>query len=83
MKTISILSWNTLTGGRDASDDRRARAQIKVIDELTPDILVLQELRGFEGHGGSWMYAIEARLGMRGFLATAPRTGHHIGIFIR
>jgi endonuclease/exonuclease/phosphatase family metal-dependent hydrolase len=83
MKTLSILSWNTLLGGRDASDDRRARAQIKVIDERKPDILVLQELRGFDAHGGSWMYAIEAQLGMRGFLATAPRTGHHIGVFIR
>lgn len=80
---LTVLSYNTLFGGRDGSDEHRAQAQIGVINELRPDVFLMQEAKAFETNGGAWLYALGARIGMRGFLALAPRTGQHVAIFIR
>lgn len=80
---ISVLTWNTLFAGRDGTDDRRARLQIELINERRPDIFLMQEAKGFEANGNSWLYAMEHSIGMRGFLAQAPRTGQNTAIFIR
>lgn len=64
-------------------DDRRAKAQIHLLDELKPDVFLMQEARGLEANGSARMFELEARIGMRGFLALAPRTGQNIAIFIR
>jgi len=82
MKLI-VLTYNTLFGGRDGTNDRRAQAQISLINELKPDVFLMQEAKGFDANGGAWLYAMEASIGMRGFLAVAPRTGQNITIFIR
>jgi exodeoxyribonuclease-3 len=81
--TLKILTYNTLLGGRDGSNDRRARAQIELINRLKPDVFLMQEARGFEGGGGALLHDLEARIHMRGFLAVAPRTGQNIAVFIR
>lgn len=83
MTTLTILTWNTLFAGRDGSDDRRARAQVQLINDLEPDVFLMQEARGFDINGGAWLYALEQQLAMRGFLALAPRTGQNLAIFIR
>ncbi len=80
---LTVLTYNTLFGGRDGSDERRAQAQIGLINELRPDVFLMQEAKGFDANGGAWLYALEARIGMRGFLALAPRTGQNVAIFIR
>lgn len=80
---LSILSWNTLFAGRDGADASRADLQAKVISDLAPDVFLMQEAKGFEAAGGALLHALEDRLGMRGFLALAPRTGQHVAIFIR
>lgn len=80
---LTVLTYNTLFGGHDGSDDRRAQAQIGLINELKPDIFLMQEAKGFDTSGGTLLYALEARIDMRGFLAVAPRTGQNIAIFIR
>ncbi|HEX7648094.1 MAG TPA: endonuclease/exonuclease/phosphatase family protein [Noviherbaspirillum sp.] len=80
---LTVLTYNTLFGGRDGSDERRAQAQINLINELRPDVFLMQEAKGFDANGGAWLYALEARIGMRGFLALAPRTGQNVAIFIR
>lgn len=36
---LKVLTYNTLFGGRDGTDDRRAHAQIGLINELRPDVL--------------------------------------------
>lgn len=80
---LTVLTYNTLFAGRDGSDDRRARAQVGLINELRPDVFLMQEAKGFDASGGAWLYALEAQLDMRGFLAVAPRTGQNVAIFIR
>ena len=80
---LTCLTWNTLFAGRDGMDDRRARLQIDLINECRPDVFLMQEARGLDANGGAWLYAMEQAIGMRGFLAQAPRTGQNTAIFIR
>jgi endonuclease/exonuclease/phosphatase family metal-dependent hydrolase len=79
---MRVMSWNTLYGGRDSTDDRRFKLQRQVIGEIAPDILLLQECKGFEAEGNKRLYEVERELGMRGFLANAPNTGQNTAIFI-
>jgi exodeoxyribonuclease-3 len=44
--TLRLMTWNILNGGGD-----RLPAIIKVVQEVRPDILAVQELRGFQGYG--------------------------------
>lgn len=83
MTTLTILTWNTLFAGRDDADDRRAQVQIKLLLELKPDVFLMQEAKGLEANGSEGLHALEAAIGMRGFLALAPRTGQNLAIFIR
>ena len=80
---LTVLTYNTLFAGRDGADDRRAQAQLNLINEIQPDVFLMQEAKGFDTNGGAGLYALEAKIGMRGFLAVAPRTGQNIAIFIR
>ena len=80
---LTVLTYNTLFGGRDGADDRRAQAQISLIGELRPDVFLMQEAKAFETNGAVLLHRLEACIGMRGFLAVAPRTGQNVAIFIR
>jgi endonuclease/exonuclease/phosphatase family metal-dependent hydrolase len=80
---LTVLTYNTLFGGRDGDNNRRARAQISLIEELRPDVFLMQEAKAFDANGGALLYQLEASIGMRGFLAVAPRTGQNVAIFIR
>lgn len=80
---MRVLSYNTLFGGLDASGDGRYTTQIEVINDASPDILLLQEAQGFTADGGKRLYETERRLSMRGFVAEAPVTSQHTAIFIR
>ena len=80
---LTVLTYNTLFAGRDGQDERRAQAQIELITSLQPDVFLMQEAKGFDALGGAWLYQLEARIGMRGFIAHAPRTGQHVAIFLR
>lgn len=83
MTVLTVLTYNTLFAGRDGGDDRRACAQVELLDEYKPDVFLMQEAKGFDANGGAWLYALEQQIGMRGFLAVAPRTGQNVAIFIR
>ena len=80
---LSILTYNTLFAGRDGANDRRATEQIKLISQLKPDVFLMQEAKGLDTSGGALSFELEAQIGMRGFLAVAPRTGQNVAIFIR
>ncbi len=80
---LAILTYNTLFGGCDGADDRRAHVQFELISDLKPDVFLMQEAQGFEAGGNALLHALEGHIGMRGFLAKAPRTGQNIAIFIR
>lgn len=81
--TLTLLTYNTLFAGRDGDEDRRSQQQIKLISSVRPDVFLMQEAKGLERDGAVGLYALEARIGMRGFLAVAPRTGQNVAIFIR
>ncbi|ANI17527.1 endonuclease/exonuclease/phosphatase [Pseudomonas citronellolis] len=80
---LNVLTYNTLFAGRDGAETRRYDAQVDLVQELRPDVLLMQEARGFDANGSAWLYDMEHRLQMRGFLAPAPRTGQNLAIFIR
>ncbi|QXZ14647.1 endonuclease/exonuclease/phosphatase family protein [Pseudomonas sp. AO-1] len=80
---LTVLTYNTLFGGRDGVDNRRAQAQTELINDLKPDVFLMQEAKGFDLNGSALLYELEQRLGMRGFMAAAPRTGQNVVIFIR
>lgn len=81
--TLTVLTYNTLFAGRDGTTDTRAKAQVDLINELRPDVYLMQEAKGFDANGSAWLYALEQQIGMRGFLAVAPRTGQNVAIFVR
>ncbi len=78
---MRVLSWNILNGGADGGDTTRWRTQAELVGELAPDVLLVQEARGFDADGGRGLHAAEAQLGLRGLLAPAPRTGQHTAVF--
>lgn len=82
-RALKALTYNTLFAGRDGAGDTRAQAQIDLIVQHAPDVFLMQEAKGFEAGGGAMLHALEARIGMRGFLAVAPRTGQNVAIFVR
>ncbi len=83
MMKMTVLTYNTLFAGYDGADGRRAQAQVSLINELRPDVFLMQEAKGFDANGNARLFALESLIGMRGFLAAAPRTGQNVAIFIR
>ena len=80
---MKVLSYNTLFGGFDGARRERYEAQLQLIHELDPDVLLLQEARGFEANGSAVLLETEQRLAMRGFLGLAPHTGQNTAIFVK
>lgn len=80
---LTVMTYNTLFAGRDGAGFQRAEAQIALVKEVRPDVLLMQEARGFDVDGTALLFDMERRTDMRGFLAVAPSTGQHVAIFIR
>jgi hypothetical protein len=51
--TLTVLTYNTLFAGHDDGDDRRAQAQIGLINELRPDVFLMQEAKGLDANGAT------------------------------
>ncbi len=83
MKTLKVLTYNSLFGGFDGSEASRSAAQVQLINKLQPDIFLMQEARAWDADGYGSLFAMEQRIGMRGFLSPAPVTGQHVVTFIR
>ncbi len=76
------MTYNVLTGGRDAGSRARLEAILSVIEAQRPDILALQECNFFEADGHEVLHWFERRLEMRGLLAPAD-SGFHVALFVR
>ncbi len=80
---MKVMSYNTLFGGFDGNDGKRFDAQMQLISEVQPDILLVQELKGYTGDGMKRLFKMEERINMRGFIAPALHTGQNTGVFVR
>lgn len=80
---MKVMSYNTLFGGFDGNDGRRFDAQAKLVNKVKPDILLVQEAKGFTQNGMKQLFDIESSVGMRGFVAPAVHTGQNTGVFIK
>ncbi|MEV1289563.1 endonuclease/exonuclease/phosphatase family protein [Micromonospora sp. NPDC049679] len=80
------MTYNIKTGGQDRGDRRRLDQVLAVIDEQRPDVLALQELRGFGGFPGFRRDRLVDRcamaLGMTAFLA-GSLIGQPVAVLIR
>ncbi|NJP33408.1 endonuclease/exonuclease/phosphatase family protein [Micromonospora thermarum] len=63
---LRVATWNIRTGGRDAGGGDRRDLIVRVVTDLRPDVLAMQELRGFDDRA---LAAFAGRVGMRGHLA--------------
>ncbi|MER7460681.1 endonuclease/exonuclease/phosphatase family protein [Micromonospora sp. NPDC126480] len=75
---LRVATWNIRTGGRDSGHDRRELI-LRVLDGLRPDVLALQELRGFDDQV---LAGVADRLGMRGHLARSW-FGQPVAVLVR
>ncbi len=80
---MKVMSYNTLFGGFEGNDGKRFDAQMQLISEVQPDILLVQELKGYTGDGMKRLFKMEERINMRGFIAPALHTGQNTGVFIK
>ncbi|MEU5904662.1 endonuclease/exonuclease/phosphatase family protein [Micromonospora sp. NPDC047527] len=77
---LRLMTWNIRTGGRDRGDPGRLDRVIEVVDEQAPDVLALQELRGFDR--GGLMAQVADRLGMTPHLARSF-IGQPVAVLVR
>jgi len=80
---MKVMSYNTLFGGFDGNDGRRFDAQIKLLNDVNPDIMLVQEMKGFTQNNMKLLFEMEKRIGMRGFIAPAVHTGQNTGVFVK
>ncbi|MGN9809877.1 endonuclease/exonuclease/phosphatase family protein [Micromonospora sp. BQ11] len=76
---LRVMTWNIRTGGRDAGGDR-TDAIVGVVTDLRPDLLLLQELRGFDR--GDMLGGFAGRVGMHSHLARAC-FGQPVAVLVR
>ncbi|MEU1887586.1 endonuclease/exonuclease/phosphatase family protein [Micromonospora rifamycinica] len=77
---LRVMTWNIRTGGRDRGGPDRRDLVARVVAAQAPDVLAVQELRGFDRPGALAGFA--DRVGMRGHLA---RTcfGQPVAVLVR
>ncbi|SCL32694.1 Exonuclease III [Micromonospora pallida] len=77
---LRVMTWNIRTGGRDRTGPDRRDRVLRVIADQRPDVLALQELRGFDA--ADTMDRFAEAVGMRAYLA---RTwfGQPVAVLVR
>ncbi|HQS44916.1 MAG: endonuclease/exonuclease/phosphatase [Rhizobiales bacterium 24-66-13] len=80
---IRIMTYNTLFGGFDGNDGRRFDLQVELIRAANPDILLVQEWKGFLADGACRLFEAERRLERRALLAPAPVTGQNTAVLVK
>lgn len=80
---LRIMTYNTLFGGFDGEDGGRFDLQVHLIREADPDVLLVQEWRGFLANGSQRLYEAERRLERRALVAAAPVTGQNTAILLK
>lgn len=74
---MRLMTWNIKTGG-----GTRLSAIVTVLQQQKPDVLALQELRGFGRHGGRTMREVAEATGMTAHLAPSV-FGQPVALLVR
>jgi endonuclease/exonuclease/phosphatase family metal-dependent hydrolase len=74
------MTWNVRTGGRDRTGPGRLDRIARVVADERPDLLAVQELRGFDS--GDALAGFAAEVGMRAHLARS-RFGQPVAVLVR
>ncbi|MCM0673953.1 endonuclease/exonuclease/phosphatase family protein [Micromonospora phytophila] len=77
---LRVMTWNIRTGGRDRGGRDRSDLLIRVVTDRRPDVLALQELRGFDA--GDVLARFADRVGMRPHLARSC-LGQPVAVLLR
>ncbi|RLP86822.1 endonuclease/exonuclease/phosphatase family protein [Micromonospora sp. CV4] len=77
---LRVMTWNIRTGGRDRGGPDRLSQVVRVITAQAPDVLALQELRGFDR--GGLMAEVADRVGMTPHLARSC-FGQPVAVLVR
>jgi exodeoxyribonuclease-3 len=77
--TLTVMTYNIKNGGRGG----RLPAITRVIAEVRPDIVALQELEHFHRHGGRLMHHLASATGMRPYLSRSWFGGQSVAILVR
>ncbi|SCL22688.1 exodeoxyribonuclease-3 [Micromonospora rhizosphaerae] len=77
---LRVMSWNIRTGGRDTNGPDRLDRVVAVITAQRPDVLALQELRGFDR--GGLLSDLAGRVGMVPHLARSG-FGQPVAVLVR
>ncbi|MET8117871.1 endonuclease/exonuclease/phosphatase family protein [Micromonospora sp. NPDC005291] len=77
---LRVMTWNIRTGGRDRGGPDRLDQVVQVVNEQAPDVLALQELRGFDRAGV--MAEVAGRVGMTPRLARSC-FGQPVAVLVR
>lgn len=80
---VRIMTYNTLFGGFDGEEGRRFDLQVDIIRAVDPDVLLVQEWKGFLADGAKRVFEAERRLGRRALVATASVTGQNTAILLK
>lgn len=80
---VRLMSYNTLFGGFDGDEGRRFELQVDIIRDADPDILLVQEWKGFLADGARRLFEAERRLDRRALVAVAPITGQNTAILLK
>ncbi|PWR06351.1 endonuclease [Micromonospora acroterricola] len=77
---LRVMTWNIRTGGRDRGGPDRLDRVVGIVAGQAPDVLALQELRGFDR--GGLMAEVAGRLGMAPQLARSC-LGQPVAVLVR
>ncbi|MEH0935866.1 endonuclease/exonuclease/phosphatase family protein [Micromonospora psammae] len=77
---LRVMTWNIRTGGRDHDGPGRLDRVVRVVTGQRPDVLAVQELRGFDDGGVLADFA--GRVGMRPHLARSC-FGQPVAVLVR
>ncbi|MER5703319.1 endonuclease/exonuclease/phosphatase family protein [Micromonospora sp. NPDC002296] len=77
---LRVMTWNIRTGGRDRTGPGRLDRVARVVAAQRPDLLAVQELRGFDS--GGVLAGFAAEVGMRPYLARSC-LGQPVAVLVR
>ncbi|AWC25211.1 Endonuclease/Exonuclease/phosphatase family protein [Aminobacter sp. MSH1] len=80
---VRIMTYNTLFGGFDGDNGQRFDLQVEIIRDADPDVLLVQEWKGYLADGAKRLFEAERRLGRRALVAAARVTGQNTAILLK